>query len=96
MKKVKKEYIKVRKFSQKKGFETEKVKDTSKYKETKNIVLENYKFRVGLIKNYISKNIGEYFNYFKKECDRKEISKTKISALDGEIEFRLKSKREQK
>ena len=96
MKKVKKEYTKARKFSQKKGFETEKVKDTSKYKETKNIELENYKFRVGWIKNYISKNIGEYFNYFKKECDRQEIAKTKVSTLDGEIKFRLKSKKEQK
>ncbi len=96
LKKVKKEYTKARKFSQKKGFETEKAKDTSKYKKTKNIELENYKFRVGWIKNYISKNICEYFNYFKKECDRQEIAKTKPSTLDGEIEFRLKSKKEQK
>ena len=96
LKRVKKEYTKARKFSQKKGFETEKAKDTSKYKETKNIELENYKFRVGWSKNYISKNIGEYFNYFKKECDRQEIAKTKASTLDGEIEFRLKSKKEQK
>ena len=35
MKRVKKEYTKARKFSQKKGFETEKAKDTSKYKEMK-------------------------------------------------------------
>ena len=62
----------------------------------KNIELENYKFRVRWIKNYISKNIGEYFNYFKKECERQEIAKTKVSTLDGEIEFRLKSKKEQK
>ena len=88
MKKVKNEYIKARKFCLKKGFETEKEKDTSKYKETKNIELENYKFRVGWIKNYISKNIGEYFNYFKKECNRQEIEKAKASTLDGKIEFR--------
>ena len=61
MKKVKKEYTKARKFSQKKGFETEKAKDTSKYKETKNIELENYKFRVGWIKNYISKKYRRIF-----------------------------------
>ena len=62
----------------------------------KNIELKNYKFRVGLIKNYISKNIGDYFYYFKKERERQEIAKTKASTLDGEIEFRLKSKKEQK
>ena len=96
LKKVKKEYTKVRNFSKKKGFETEKAKDSSKSKQIRNIELENYKFRVGWIKNYITKNIGEYFNYFKKECDRQEIAKTKASTLDGEIEFRLKSKKEQK
>ena len=95
LKKVKKEYTKARKFSQKKGFETEKAKDTLKSKQIKNIELENYKFRVGWMKNYISKNIGEYFNYFKKECERQELAKTKASTLDGEIEFRLKSKKEQ-
>ena len=72
------------------------MKDTLKSKQIRNIELENYKFRVGWIKNYITKNIGEYFNYFKKECDRQEIAKTKASTLDGEIEFRLKSKKEQK
>ena len=56
--------------------------------------MENYKFKVNWIKNYISKNIGEYFNYFKKEWDRQEIAKTKASTLDGEIEYRLKSKKE--
>ena len=96
LKKVKKEYTKARKFSHKKGFEIEKEKDALKYKEIRNIELENYKFRVGWIKNYISKNIGEYFSYFKKECDRQEIAKTKASTLDGEIELRLKGKKEQK
>ena len=96
LKKVKKEYTKARNFSKKKGFETEKAKDSLKSKQIRNIELENYKFRVGWIKNYITKNIGEYFNYFKKECDRQEIAKKKASTLDGEIEFRLKSKKEQK
>ena len=55
MKKVKKEYTKARKLFQKKGFETEKAKDALKYKEIINLELENYKFRVGRSKNYISK-----------------------------------------
>ena len=96
MKKIKKEYIEARKFSQKKDLKQKKRRMPQNIKKPKNIELENYKFRVGWIKNYISKNIGEYFNYFKKECDRQEIAKTKASILDGEIEFRLKSKKEQK
>jgi len=31
--------------------------------------------------------------YFKKECERQEIAKTKTSTFDGKIEFRLKSKK---
>ena len=94
LKKVKKAYNKAKRYSEKKGIKTEKAKDTSNAKKIRNIELENYKFKVNWIKNYISKNIGEYFNYFKKECDRQEIEKTKASTLDGEIEYRLKSKKE--
>ena len=68
--------------------------DSLKSKNIKNIELENYKFRVGWIKNNISKNIGEYFNYFKKECKRQESKKTRASTIDREIEYRLKSKEE--
>ena len=70
------------------------MKDTCKSKNIRNIELENYRFKVNWIKNYISKNIGDYFNYFKKECDRQESAKTYASTIDGEIEFRLKSKKE--
>ena len=91
---MKKAYNKAKRYSEKKGIETEKAKDTSNAKKLRNIELENYKFKVNWNKNYISKNIGEYFNYFKKECDRQEIAKTKASTLDGEIEYRLKSKKE--
>ena len=91
---MKKAYNKAKRYSEKKGIKTEKAKDTSNAEKIRNIELENYKFKVNLIKNYISKNIGEYFNYFKKECDRQEITKTKASTLDGEIEYRLKSKKE--
>ena len=91
---MKKEYNKAKKFSEKKGIITEKMNDALKSKNIRNIELENYKFKVGWIKNYISKNISEYFNYFKKECDRQESAKTKASTLDGEIEYILKTKEE--
>ena len=94
LRKVKKEYNKAKKFSEKKGIITEKMNDALKSKNIRNIELENYKFKVGWIKNYISKNISEYFNYFKKECDRQESAKTKASTLDGEIEYILKTKEE--
>ena len=45
----------------------DKMKDTLKSKNIKIIELENYKFRVGWKKYYISKNIDEYF---KKEYGR--------------------------
>ena len=61
-------------------------------KSNKNIELENYKFRVGWIKNYIKKNIG---TYFKRQCDRQEEeAKTYASTLDGEIEYLMKTKKE--
>ena len=94
LRKVKKEHNKAKKYSEKKGIIIEKMNDTLKSKNIKNIELENYKFRVGWIKNYISKNIGEYFKYFKKECERQENEKTRASTIDGEIEYRLKSKEE--
>ena len=70
------------------------MKDTEKSKTRKNIELENYRFKVSWIKNYISKNIDGYFNYFKKECERQESAKTYASTMDGDIEFRLKTKKE--
>ena len=91
---MKKEHNKAKKYSEKKGIIIEKMNDTLKSKNIKNIELENYKFRVGWIKNYISKNIGEYFKYFKKECERQENEKTRASTIDGEIEYRLNSKEE--
>ena len=46
-------------------------------------------------KNYIKKNIGEYFKYYRNECDTQEIAKIRVSTLDGEIEYRLKSIKEE-
>ena len=63
---------------------------TLKSKNIKNIELENYKFRVGWIKNYASKNIGEYFKCFKKESERQK--KQELQLLTGKIEYKLKSK----
>ena len=51
------------------------MKDTLNSKTKRNIELENYKFKVNWINNYITKNIGEYFHYFKKECERQEREK---------------------
>ena len=65
-----------------------------KVKNIKNIEFENYKFRVGWIKNYISKNISELFKYFKKECEKQETEKTRTSTIDREIVYRLKIKEE--
>ena len=70
------------------------VKDTLQLKNKRNIELQNYKSKVNWIKNYISKNIGDYFNYFKKECDKQESSKTYASTIDGEIEYKMKSRKE--
>ena len=44
------------------------MKDFLNSKIINNIELENYKFRVEWIKNYISKNIGSYFSCIEKEC----------------------------
>ena len=68
---MKKENDKAKKYSEKKGI-IEKMNDILKSKNIKNIEIENYKFRLGSINNYISKNIGEYFKFFKKECERQE------------------------
>ena len=70
------------------------VRDTLKSKNKRNIELQNYKFKINWIKNYIYKNIGEYFNYFKKECERIESAKKYASTMDGEIEYKLKSIKE--
>ena len=70
------------------------MKDTTKTKNSRNIELENYRFKVSWIKNYISKNIADYFNHFKKECDKQEIARIYASTIDGDIEFKLKSKKE--
>ena len=40
------------------------------------------------------KNIDEYSHYFKKECDKQENAKTLASTMDGEIEYKLKTKKE--
>ena len=62
------ELRKAKKYSEKKGKIFESVENTLLAKNARNIELENYKFKVKWIKNYISKNIDEYFNYFKKNC----------------------------
>ena len=94
LRKAKKEYNKAKRYSKKKGQEFQLLKDKSESKATRNIELENYRFKVSWIKNYISKNIGDYFNYFKKECDKQESSKTYASTIDGEIEYKMKSRKE--
>ena len=48
----------------------------------RNIELENYRFKVSWIKNYISKNIDDYFNYFKKEYEKQESTKTYASTME--------------
>ena len=94
LRKAKKAHNKAKKYSEKKGKIFESFKDTLKSKNERNIELENYKFKVNWIKNYISKNIDGYLSYFKKECDRQETAKTYASTIDGEIEYKLKSKKE--
>ena len=79
---------------QKKGKTYESFDTKFKIKTKKNIEIENYKFRINWIKNYIKKDIAEYFNYFKKECDRQEEAKTYASTEDGEIEYLIKTKKE--
>ena len=94
LRKAEKAYNKAKRYSLKKRKIFESMKDTLKSKTKRNIELENYKFKVNWINNYITKNIGEYFHYFKKECERQEREKTYASTMDGEIEYALKSKRE--
>ena len=80
------------------GFYTGKIFDALTEKKEnrfkKNIEVENLKFRVNWIKRFISKNIEQYFHYFKKECDKQENTKTLASTMDGEIEYKLKTKKE--
>ena len=64
------------------------------FKRLKNIELENYKFRINWIKNYMKKNIGKYFNYFKRKCDEQDEARTYASTTDGEIEYLMKNKKE--
>ena len=94
LRKAKKAYNKSKNYSKRKGKVFESLKDTEKSKTRKNIELENYRFKVSWIKKYISKNIDGYFNYFKKECERQESAETYASTMDGDIEFRLKTKKE--
>ena len=94
LRRAKKEYNKVKKYCDKKGRTCESLGSKYNLKLKRNIEIENYKFRVNWIKNYIKKDICEYFNYFKKECDRQEEARTYASTEDGEIEYFLKTKKE--
>ena len=42
----------------------------------------------------MKKNIGEYFNYFKRQCDKQEEAKIYASTVDGEIEYLMKNRKE--
>ena len=94
LRKAKKEYNKAKKYCKKKGKTYGSFVTKNNIKTKKNIEIENYKFRINWIKNYIKKDIAEYFNYFKKECDRQEEAKTYASTEDGEIEYLIKTKKE--
>ena len=72
---------------QKKGKRYESFDTKYNIKNKKNIEIENYKFRINWIKNYIKKDIAEYFNNLKKEYCRQEEAKTCASTEDGEIEY---------
>ena len=97
LRKAKKEYNKAKKYSMKIGREIEAVTDKESKKKIKNIELQNYIFRINWIKKYISENIDEYFKYFKNECDKIEREEeTRASTIDGEIKYRLKTKKEKK
>ena len=65
-----------------------------KIQNIKNIELENYKFRINWIKNYMKKNIREYFNYFKRQWDKQKEARTYASTTGGEIEYLMKNKKE--
>ena len=85
IRKAKKEIAFIRKKIKAKRKELGKKEYISEKYRKKIIEIENYKFRVNQIKNYIKKDIAEYFNYFKKECDRQEEAKTYATTEDGEI-----------
>ena len=42
----------------------------------------------------MKKNIGGYFNYFKKQCVKQEEARTYASILDGNIANLMKTKKE--
>ena len=42
----------------------------------------------------MKKNLGKYFNYFKRKCDEQEEARTYASTTDGEIEYLMKNKKE--
>ena len=92
--KAKKEFNKANRYSKKTGKVFGSLIKKDEYKFKKNIEVENLKFRVNWIKRYISQSIDEYFLYFKKECDKQENAKTFASTIDGEIEYKLKTKKE--
>ena len=94
LRKAKKEYNKVKKYCKKKGKACESLNSKYNLKVNKNIELENYRFRINWIKNYMKKNIGEYFNYFKRQCDKQEEAKIYASTVDGEIEYLMKNRKE--
>ena len=94
LRKAKKEYNKVKNYCKKKGKVCESLNSKKNFKRLKNIELENYKFRINWIKNYMKKNIGKYFNYFKRKCDEQEEARTYASTTDGEIEYLMKNKKE--
>ena len=94
LRKAKTVYNRTKNYSKRTGKALNSLVDKYKNKTTKNIQIENYKFRINWIKNYLEKNIGKYFNYFRKECNRHEDAKTYASTIDEEIEFMMKSKKE--
>ena len=94
LRKAKKEFNKANRYSKKTGKIFDSLTKKNEHKVKKNIEVENLKFRVNWIKRYISNNIEEYFNYFKKECEQIENEKTLASTMDGEIEYLLKTKKE--
>ena len=94
LRKAKKEFNKANRYSKKTGKIFDALAEKKENRFKKNIEVENLKFRVNWIKRYISKNIDEYFHYFKKECDKQENAKTFASTMDGEIEYKLKTKKE--
>ena len=64
---AKKLYNKTKNYSKRAGKIFKSLIDKYKNKSSKNIQIENYKFRINWIKNYNAKNIDKYFSYFNKE-----------------------------